>query len=49
MDYIKKVKPKKLILVHGDPGAIGWLTGTIRAELPGTEIVLPIPGASFEL
>ena len=49
VDYIKKVKPKKLILVHGDPGAIGWLTGTIRAELPETEIVLPIPGASFEL
>ena len=31
--YIKRVKPKKLILVHGDPGAIGWLTGEIHREV----------------
>ena len=47
--YIKRVKPKKLILVHGDPGAIGWLAGTIKTEVPGTEIIVPVPGAAFEL
>jgi Cft2 family RNA processing exonuclease len=49
VDYIKRVKPKKLVLVHGDPAAIGWLTGTIRSELPQTEIILPIPGVAFEV
>lgn len=49
VDYIKRVKPKKLILVHGDPGAIGWLTSAIRSEVPETEIVLPIPGFPVEL
>ena len=47
--YIKRVKPKKLILVHGDPGAIGWLTSAIRSEVPETQIILPIPGVSVEL
>ena len=47
--YIKRVKPKKLILVHGDPAAIGWFTGAIRGEVPEIEIVLPIPGLPLEL
>ena len=47
--YIKRVKPKKLILVHGDPSAIGWLTGAVHTEVPETEIILPVPGVTFEL
>ncbi len=49
VDYIVRVKPKKLILVHGDPAAIGTLTGIIRPLLPKTEIIVPVPGVTFEL
>jgi predicted metal-dependent RNase len=49
LDYIKKVKPKKLVLVHGDPAAIGWVAGAVHREVPETEVVLPVPGVPLEV
>ncbi|MEI6653424.1 MAG: MBL fold metallo-hydrolase [Verrucomicrobiota bacterium] len=43
-DYIEKVRPKKIFLVHGDEPAIEWFRGEIHHRLPDTEVIVPIPG-----
>lgn len=47
--YVNKVRPRKIILVHGDAGAIEWFRGKLSSDLPGSEIVLPTPGVALEL
>ena len=47
--YVNKVRPKKVILVHGDPGAIEWFRSTLAADLPESEILTPTPGVALEL
>jgi predicted metal-dependent RNase len=48
-DYICKLKPKKVLLVHGDPPAVGWFQESLRAELPGCEVICPTPGVALEI
>jgi Cft2 family RNA processing exonuclease len=47
--WVNKVAPKKIVLVHGDPGAIEWFRATLSADLPKSEVVVPIPGVALEL
>ena len=47
--YIKKVAPKKLVLVHGDVPAVEWMRAAAAAALPESEIVVPLPGVEIEL
>lgn len=47
--YVNKVRPKKVLLVHGDPGALEWFRATLQADLPESEILLPPPGQPVEL
>jgi len=47
--YVNKVRPKKIILVHGDTPAIEWFRSTLTADLPKSEILLPTPGVPLEL
>jgi predicted metal-dependent RNase len=49
LEYILKLKPKKVLLVHGDPPAVAWFQENVRAALPGTEVVLPEPGVRVEI
>ena len=28
VDYVKKLAPKKIVLVHGDPPAVEWMRAT---------------------
>ena len=49
LDYIKKVAPKKLVLVHGDVPAIEWMRASAAAALPECEIIIPPPGVEIEL
>ncbi len=49
VDYVVRTKPRKLVLVHGDPAAIGALAGLIRPLLPETEIIIPVPGVPITL
>jgi Cft2 family RNA processing exonuclease len=49
MDYARKLKPKKVLLVHGDPPAVAWFEESLKAALPGSEIVLPTPGVALEI
>ncbi|MEO5755119.1 MAG: MBL fold metallo-hydrolase [Chthoniobacterales bacterium] len=47
--YIKKIAPKKIVLVHGDPAAVEWTRAAAAAALPESEIVVPPPGVEIEL
>ena len=49
IDYAKKVAPKKIVLVHGDPPAVEWMRAKLVADLPGTEVIVPTPGVELEL
>jgi len=49
LDHIRKVAPKKLVLVHGDVPAVEWLRVAASAVLPGSEVIVPAPGAEIEL
>jgi Cft2 family RNA processing exonuclease len=47
--YVKQLAPKKIVLVHGDPAAVEWTRATLAAELPGSEVIVPVPGVELEL
>jgi Cft2 family RNA processing exonuclease len=49
LEYIKKVAPKKLVLVHGDPPAVEWVRAQSAAALPECEVIVPPPGQEIEL
>ncbi len=47
--YIKKLAPKKVVLVHGDPPAVAWMHAQVSAALPEAEVIVPQPGVEIEL
>lgn len=48
-DYARQLRPRTVILVHGDPPAIAWFQETLARDLPGSRIVVPPPGAPLDL
>ncbi len=49
LNYVRRLQPKKVILVHGDPGAVQWFQSTLAALEPGMEVIIPPPGEAVEL
>ncbi|MBA3386610.1 MAG: MBL fold metallo-hydrolase [Chthoniobacterales bacterium] len=49
VDYVKKLAPKKVVLVHGDVAAVQWVRAQVAAELPNSEVIVPPPGVEIEL
>src|SRR3954471_4898775 len=49
VSYVKKLAPKKIVLVHGDVPAVEWTRARLAAELPGAEVIVPAPGVELEL
>jgi Cft2 family RNA processing exonuclease len=49
VDYAKKIAPRKIVLVHGDPPAVEWMRATLSNELPAAEVIVPAPGAELDL
>ncbi len=47
--YVNRVRPKKVILVHGDLPAVEWFRATLSADLPESEILTPTPGVPLDL
>lgn len=43
VEFAVKARPKKLLLVHGDPPAVDWFQKTLSQSLPDTEIIVPQP------
>jgi Cft2 family RNA processing exonuclease len=48
-DYILRVRPKTVILVHGDVPAVQWFADTLKADLPESRVVIPLPGEPIEV
>ena len=49
IEYAKKLSPKKIVLIHGDPSAVAWMRARLIVDLPGTEVVVPSPDVELEL
>ena len=49
IDYAKKISPRKIVLVHGDPPAVEWMRATLSAELPDSQVIVPGPGVELEM
>ena len=49
IQYAKKISPRKIVLVHGDSPAVEWMRDTLAAELPDSEVIVPVPGVEVEL
>ena len=49
VDYAKKISPRKILLIHGDPPAVEWMRSTLSSAVPTSEITVPAPGAEVEL
>jgi Cft2 family RNA processing exonuclease len=49
IEYAKKISPRKIVLVHGDPSAVEWMRATLSGELPDSEVIVPEPGVELEL
>ena len=47
--YAKKLSPKKIVLVHGDPSAVAWVRAKLIVDLPSAEVIVPTPGVEIEL
>jgi Cft2 family RNA processing exonuclease len=49
LSYAIKVRPKTILLVHGDDPAIEWFKRELYAALPDTKVIAPPPGQAIEL
>jgi Cft2 family RNA processing exonuclease len=48
-NYALLLKPKKVVLVHGDRPAIDWFQLALFKEMPETEVLVPEPGKRVKL
>jgi len=46
--YAKRLTPKKILLVHGDPPAVEWMRQQLTMDLPNCEVIVPTPGVEIE-
>jgi Cft2 family RNA processing exonuclease len=49
VSYVKRLAPKKVVLVHGDVPAVEWTRDQLAAALPDSELIVPTPGVELEL
>jgi Cft2 family RNA processing exonuclease len=47
--YAKKLAPKKILLIHGDPPAVEWMRQQLTTDLPNCDVIVPTPGVEIEL
>lgn len=44
LDYILRLNPAKVFLVHGDDDAVEWFRGELAERLPKADVIIPQPG-----
>jgi len=49
LNYAIGLRPRKIVLVHGDRSAIEWFEIRLYRELPDTEVIIPEPGKKVTL
>lgn len=47
--YLGKIRPKNVILVHGDGEALSWFEATLAQQLPESRVIVPKPGERIEI
>jgi Cft2 family RNA processing exonuclease len=47
--FARDLRPRKIVLVHGDPDALEWFAAALGRHLPGSEIIIPAPGQTLQL
>jgi Cft2 family RNA processing exonuclease len=47
--FALKVRPKTILLAHGDAPAVEWFRREISASLPGAKVLSPPPGETIDL
>jgi predicted metal-dependent RNase len=48
LSVVEKLRPKRVILVHGEIGAAGWLRETIKMNFPKTDVTIAQQGVTIE-
>ena len=48
-DFVERMAPQTVLLVHGDPEATAWFESTLSGRLPDSRIRTPLPGERIEL
>ena len=49
LNYICRTHPKTVVLVHGGAASVAWFEAAIGEALPGTRVVIPKPGETYDL
>ena len=49
VDFVGRVRPKKVFLVHGDDDAVAWFRSEIARIHPEIDVVVPLPGEAHEI
>ena len=49
LDYMLKVAPRKIFLVHGDIEASEWFRDQLTEKLPDCEVTIPEPKKIYNL
>jgi len=49
LEYATRLRPKKILLVHGDRPAVDWFQRELSVTLPGTAVLSPEPGVWMDL
>jgi Cft2 family RNA processing exonuclease len=49
VQYVERLRPKKILLIHGDPLAVEWMRARLSSDLSNSEIIVPAPGVELEL
>lgn len=49
LNYAIALRPKTIVLVHGDRPAVDWFQLKLYRELPDTEVIIPEPGKKVVL
>jgi Cft2 family RNA processing exonuclease len=49
VQYVERLAPGKVLLVHGDPLAVEWMRSRLSLDLPNSDIIVPVPGVEVEL
>lgn len=47
--YARDLKPRRIILVHGDPPALQWFQRTLSEDMPGCEVTIAMPDTPIPL
>jgi Cft2 family RNA processing exonuclease len=49
VDYIVDVRPKTVVVVHGEPDACDGLALALRQRMPGLRVIIPRQGVGYDL